>query len=259
MTKLRGVLVGKPGDFRPNHYPSREKLISFVAQLLPPGVRKVYFTRIEGTSTKLASQDSFVATTPANWFLESRDTVDGAVIHGRNSAIFVANADCPLLAVHSGDKLMVLHCAFRCLVGENGESIILASLMKHFPDPRMIDNIFFGFGAGPCCFGQKESLENPDIRKNLPVQAIHRATCGPRKGSPSVDLCRLAVMHLEQVFAGTAGLRPGVAKIDARCTACEERDNGGAGAYWSHVWDGRPVPGKCETVAGRNGAFFWIS
>ncbi len=259
MPQLRGAFIGKPIDFRPSHYPSRKELISVVGRQLPPGVERVLFTRINGTGTNLlASQDDFSATTPAKWFLESKDTVDGAVIYERRSAIFIANADCPLMVVRSGEKLMVLHCAFRCLVGENGESIIIKSVRPHFPNPLLIDNIFFGFGAGPCCFGQEESLANADIRKNVPAKVVQVATHGPRAGSPSINLCNLAMLHLGQVFMGTAGFREATVRVEGRCTACAGRDGGQTGLYWSHVWDGRPVPGKCEAVAGRNGAFFWL-
>ncbi len=258
MPKLCGVIVGKPVDFRPIHYPSRKELVGVVSRQLPQGVRRVLFTRIDGSTTNIAGPEDFISPTTVSWFAETKNPVDGAFITGRGSAIFIANADCPIFAVRSGEQLLVLHCAFRCLIGSSGESIILRALHDYFPDPAVIDQILLGFGAGPCCFGQESSLSDPDIRRNVPTDVIRQATRGPRMGSPSVDLFRLAMMHLEQAFAGTGGFQNELL-TNTVCTACAGRESGGPGKFWSHVWDGKPVPGQCEKTAGRNGVFIWIA
>jgi hypothetical protein len=143
-------------------------------------------------------------------------------------------------------------------VNEQGESIVLRALSEHVPDPSKIERMFFGFGAGPCCFGQDAALSNPEIRSNVPASVIERATRGPRAGSLSVNLHRLVMLHLRQAYQrewDQVRLSPQIYDI---CTACAGRMSGGPGTYWSHIWDGKPVPGQCEKTAGRNGVFFWL-
>lgn len=163
---------------------------------------------------------------------------DSGLTRHEETAISFWNADCPIGVLYSFEQnaLALVHLGLWNLLREDLTILHEALRESRFAAQECL--FWFGFGAGPCCYGHTD----PDVLARLRSQYggkanLDRVTKGPRFGMPAVDLPYvIETLALEMGFHSVAS--------DSTCTACHTNMLGHR-TFWSHVYG--------ET--GRNGVF----
>jgi len=223
-------------DFRPSHQSSDQELADKLG-LFVSGIKVLISPRCVGGKTIVPAGVRFLDKIRP-WFYRTSNKVDGAIVRGAGSGVVIFNADCPVVGIRQGDYLGVFHC------GRSGLSrpSILADAGMHF-DLEEVEEVLFGFGIGPCCYGIGENSE--------PSEGMLAVQNGPYAGQISLDLraeirSQLLAMGVSEAVLCEHGI----------CTACSGRlrDSKCEGDYHSNVWDANGDPSRC----GRNATILWL-
>lgn len=253
--RLSQAIYGIPwGNFDPNAYDSYSEFLGRVDSVAKTrhGLEFVFMPRIGMTNRiiKLGEEDE-------HWsreFSVSQNPADGIIINKPKTAVLFPNADCPVVSVleHTTGRMAGLHCGFRCLVpqtyrGQREPSIIQQLFHKHgFAAANC--TAFYGYGAGPCCYGSehwKEEINDYSL-KYLKTGRVTR--CERRIGQRSFDLFEL--IRAQLLDEGIVANRIYGYSL---CTSCYYTEFPSKLAFHSHCRDDSPN----KIVSGRNAALLW--
>ena len=225
---LRTIILGRPHDFL-LHRPETQAFARTVEETLPDTCRArglkppraVFVPFTEFTNRTLADTALDQWTAFGSVYL-SKEPADGVLLESAGHAGAVTLADCLAICLLEETRLAVLHGGLRCLIRDDGESIIVEVVQRHAFHPEKI-HAWIGAGIGPCCYG----LDH--ISDRIPQDAVRKPIRGPRRDKPyAVDL--RAIVRSQLLALGVPGEQ---ITIDERCTSCFEDQ--GIPPYWSHV------------------------